>query len=100
MIHFILYLANEVTNPTYPQLRVIDGIDPLDRAIDLALSGGVTTSLVLPGSANVMGGEGAPIKLRGHTVGEMLIPNAPRSLKVSFFFFFKLTLSFYLDGMW
>ena len=43
-------------------------IDPEDPAIPMIRSGGVTTSLVLPGSGNVMGGEAVYVKLRGNTV--------------------------------
>ena len=37
---------------------------PTDLAIKVVASGGITTNLVLPGSANVMGGEAAVVKLR------------------------------------
>ncbi|KAJ3123381.1 hypothetical protein HK100_011628 [Physocladia obscura] len=50
-------------SPTEPQLRVLDAINPLDKAIDLIASGGVTTSLILPGSALLIGGQGAAIKM-------------------------------------
>jgi hypothetical protein len=43
-------------------------LDPSDPAIPLIRSGGVTTSLVLPGSGNVQGGEAAYVKLYGNTV--------------------------------
>jgi hypothetical protein len=132
--------GNEMTGPTLPQLRALDAIDPEDPAIPLILGGGVTTSLVLPGahalvfsiltsracacisrrtrdaragSANVMGGEAAYVKLkstknvhgtspaslalaRGGTLTrasvrarfgpahtDMLIPGAPRALKMA-----------------
>ncbi|KAI9468661.1 hypothetical protein BDB00DRAFT_777303 [Zychaea mexicana] len=55
---------NEMTHPTTPYVRVIDAINPSDPAIKIISSGGVTTSLVLPGSGNLMGGEAAVIKLR------------------------------------
>lgn len=41
---------NEKTNPATPSLRVIDALRPNDLAIPDIVSGGVTTSLVLPGS--------------------------------------------------
>jgi len=76
--------GNELTWPTLPQLRAIDALDPEDPAIPLILQGGITTSLVLPGSGNVMGGQGVFVKLRGgKSVKEMLIPNAPRALKMA-----------------
>ncbi|CAG8526980.1 2810_t:CDS:10 [Acaulospora morrowiae] len=56
--------TNEMTNPLTPYVRAQDGLNPSDPAIRIIASGGVTTSLVLPGSGNVMGGEGYAIKLR------------------------------------
>ena len=43
---------------------MIDALNPADPAIKTVASGGITTSLILPGSENVMGGEAAVIKLR------------------------------------
>jgi dihydroorotase-like cyclic amidohydrolase len=42
----------------------LDSFNVKDEAIRLALSGGVTTILALPGSANIMGGEAFAFKLR------------------------------------
>ncbi|KAI7863022.1 hypothetical protein BDF14DRAFT_1885495 [Spinellus fusiger] len=56
--------TNEASHPTTPYLRVIDAMNPSDPGIKIVASGGVTTSLILPGSANVMGGEAAVVKLR------------------------------------
>jgi imidazolonepropionase-like amidohydrolase len=53
-----------LTAPTLSQLRVLDAFNPRDPAIRAVASGGVTTSLVLPGSALLMGGEGFVFKLR------------------------------------
>jgi imidazolonepropionase-like amidohydrolase len=48
---------NEMTDPVTPDLRAIDGIYPSDVAIREALQAGITTACVLPGSANVIGGQ-------------------------------------------
>ncbi|KAJ3180590.1 hypothetical protein HDU85_003994 [Gaertneriomyces sp. JEL0708] len=57
--------TNEMTeSPTLPQLRSLDGFNPHDPAIQTINSGGVTTSLILPGSGNLMGGEAYAIKHR------------------------------------
>ncbi|KAJ3224410.1 hypothetical protein HDU81_008568 [Chytriomyces hyalinus] len=45
------------------QLRVRDAFNANDPFIPIIASGGVTTSLILPGSANLMGGEGIAIKM-------------------------------------
>ena len=55
--------TNEYSYPLNPQLRIIDSISPLDPAFDIIVSGGVTTSLVLPGSGLLMGGEGLVVKM-------------------------------------
>ncbi|GAQ45731.1 hypothetical protein AtubIFM55763_004841 [Aspergillus tubingensis] len=43
-------------------VRAIDGFTPSDPTIKIIASGGVTSSLVLPGSANIVGGEAYPVK--------------------------------------
>ncbi|KAI9361601.1 hypothetical protein DFJ73DRAFT_893529 [Zopfochytrium polystomum] len=55
--------GNELRPATNPQLRVIDSVNVLDPAFDLVASGGVTTSLILPGSALLMGGEAFAAKM-------------------------------------
>lgn len=49
--------GNEVGDNITPWARAIDGFKPLDPQIQTIKSGGVTTSLVLPGSGNSIGGE-------------------------------------------
>ncbi|ORZ13347.1 hypothetical protein BCR41DRAFT_381221 [Lobosporangium transversale] len=55
---------NEMSNPTVPFVRSIDGFNPSDVAREWIVSGGVTSTLVLPGSGNVIGGEAFAFKLR------------------------------------
>ncbi|RDW68972.1 uncharacterized protein DSM5745_08732 [Aspergillus mulundensis] len=56
--------ANErpLLGPITPFVRATDGFTPSDPAIKLIASGGVTSSLVLPGSANIVGGQAYPVK--------------------------------------
>ncbi|MCJ1438400.1 hypothetical protein MMC27_007788 [Xylographa pallens] len=49
--------TNELSGDITPYVRSIDAFDPLDQQIQWIKSGGVTTSLVLPGSGNNIGGE-------------------------------------------
>ena len=57
--------TNEMAeSPLHPELRSIDGYDPSDLSISIINAGGVTTSLILPGSGNMMGGEAFAIKHR------------------------------------
>jgi imidazolonepropionase-like amidohydrolase len=55
--------TNELSDNITPYVRSIDGFDPLNRGIRLIKSGGVTTSLILPGSGNNMGGEAFVLKM-------------------------------------
>ncbi|KAK0611674.1 hypothetical protein B0T14DRAFT_440877 [Immersiella caudata] len=59
--------SNEASGDITPFVRSIDGIQVDDHQIQVIKSGGVTTSLILPGSANNMGGEAYVIK---HAVGK------------------------------
>ncbi|KAK7032886.1 carbohydrate esterase family 9 protein [Favolaschia claudopus] len=47
-----------------PFLRSLDSLNTHDDGFALAVAGGVTTSLILPGSANAMGGQAFVMKLR------------------------------------
>src|ERR1035438_8076225 len=74
--------VNEATNPITPHMMMKDAFDYQDKAIYRALAGGVTTSLLLHGSANMIGGQAVVIKHKyGATRDETLFPNAPRSIK-------------------
>ncbi|MDO4753861.1 MAG: amidohydrolase [Bacillota bacterium] len=65
--------TNEMTDPVTPQLRAIDSVNPMDEAFYEAIKGGVTTACVTPGSANVIGGQAAVIRLHGRRVDDMVI---------------------------
>ncbi|KZP34599.1 composite domain of metallo-dependent hydrolase [Athelia psychrophila] len=56
--------TNSVKGIAQPWLRSLDGINTHDEAYALSVSGGVTTSVILPGSANAIGGQAFAIKLR------------------------------------
>ena len=70
-------------------VRALDGVDPEDPAIPQIRSGGVTTSQVLPGSGNMMGGESFVLKMKGGpnvngaTVQNQVLRGAPRGLKMA-----------------
>lgn len=59
--------GNEMSDNITPWARAIDAFYPFDTQIRVIKSGGVTTSLVLPGSGNNIGGEAYLIK---HAVGK------------------------------
>jgi imidazolonepropionase-like amidohydrolase len=56
--------GNSRHGPILPWMRSLDGLNTHDDAYRLSVSGGTTTALVLPGSANSIGGQAFPIKLR------------------------------------
>ena len=66
---------NPSTGPLTPMVRVLDSMKAYDAATVLIASGGVTSSLILPGSANIMGGEAYPVKnlLRAGAEGEEVV---------------------------
>lgn len=64
---------NEMNDICCPQLRAIDGIDPLDPSLALARNAGVTTVCTGPGSANVLGGTFTAMKTVGRRVDDMVI---------------------------
>ena len=69
---------NEMSDPSTPQLRIIDSIHPEGMpphwgSFKDAVSEGVTTIIARPGSGNVIGGLSAALKLTGKTVDEMVL---------------------------
>lgn len=65
--------GNEGSGPVQSGLRALDAILPSDPGIRMATAGGVTTANIMPGSANVIGGQTLYVKLRGATVEDMRI---------------------------
>ncbi|ELK47794.1 UNVERIFIED_CONTAM: amidohydrolase [Halobacillus marinus] len=75
---------NETTEALTPHLRAIDGINPFDRGFFDAAEGGVTTAQVLPGSANVIGGITAIVKVKPGFILEDIIVRERAGLKMAF----------------
>ena len=74
---------NEIIDPLTPHMRAIDSINPQDEAFQLGIEGGVTTACTGPGSANVVGGSFAAIKLVGKRVDDMIVKH-PLAMKCAF----------------
>jgi imidazolonepropionase-like amidohydrolase len=68
--------GNEGSGPVQPALRALDAIHPDDPGIRMALAGGVTTANIMPGSANVIGGQTVYVKLRGRTIEAMQVQSS------------------------
>ena len=74
--------VNEATSPVTPAMMMKDAFDYNDKLIYRALAGGVTTSLLLHGSANMIGGQAVVIKHKyGLGRDDLLFPGAPQSIK-------------------
>ena len=74
--------VNEATSPITPSMNMLDAFVNTDKGLYHALAGGVTTLLLLHGSANMIGGQAVVIKNKfGLSREQMLFPNAPRSIK-------------------
>lgn len=67
---------NEMNDICCPQLRAIDGIDPMDHSFELARNAGVTCVCTGPGSANVLGGTFTAIKTAGKRIDDMIVKQA------------------------
>ncbi len=76
--------GNEATNPVTAEVWAEHSLWPQDPQIPLGVAGGVTIAQLLPGSANLVGGRSATIRLvPARTAQEMKFPNAPYGVKVA-----------------
>lgn len=76
--------GNESTDPVTADVWAEHSFWPQDPQIPLALAGGVTTQLILPGSANLIGGRSVTIKnVIGRSAEDMKFPGAPYGLKMA-----------------
>jgi imidazolonepropionase-like amidohydrolase len=76
--------GNEAAGPNTAEVHAVHALWPQDPGLPRAAAGGVTTMLVLPGSANVVGGRGVVIKNRpARSAAAMRFPGAPEALKVA-----------------
>lgn len=75
--------VNEMSNPLTPELKAIDGINPLDKTFDEAREAGITCVSSGPGSANIIGGQFTIIKTFGHRIDKMVV-NPSHAMKVAF----------------
>ena len=65
--------GDEIDGPILPQLRALDAINPEDEGFEMAIRGGVTTSVTGPGNNNLISGPWAAVKSRGKTVSDMVL---------------------------
>jgi imidazolonepropionase-like amidohydrolase len=74
--------SNEGT-PLNASLRIMDSFWPADPRIKTALSGGITTANVMPGSGSIISGQTMYIKLRGQTVEDMIVDGSIGGMKMA-----------------
>ncbi len=74
--------VNEISDPITPQLQALDGINLWDLAFTDALRGGVTRTMSMPGSANILGGQAVFLKMLASSKAEMVYRN-PWGLKAA-----------------
>lgn len=75
--------CNEATDPITPYLRAIDAVNPMDAAFDDAVRAGITSVMVGPGSANIVGGQFLFMKTKGRCIDQLVVKE-PAAMKVAF----------------
>lgn len=76
--------GNEATNPNTGQVWSEHSLWPQDPGFNRARAGGVTTLMILPGSANLFGGRSVTVRnVPAVTVQGMKMPGAPYGLKMA-----------------
>lgn len=76
--------GNEITDPVTANVWAEHAIWPQDPGFTTALAGGVTSMMILPGSANLIGGRGVTIKnVPATSYQAMKFPDAPHGLKMA-----------------
>jgi imidazolonepropionase-like amidohydrolase len=74
---------DDASDRCLPQLRALDGINPLDKAIPRVRAAGITTVYVNPGENTLISGQGALIKLRQSPDIADMILKAPGALHIN-----------------
>lgn len=77
--------GNEAVSPNTAYVHAADGYWPQDPQFDTARAGGITTAMILPGSANLIGGRSFTVKLHpgARSSKEARFPGAPDGLKMA-----------------
>ena len=72
--------TNEMTDPNGARMRALDAVNPADLGFVDALAGGVTSSVIKPGSGNPIGGQTVAVKCWGRSMEDRLLKE-PASVK-------------------
>lgn len=65
--------GNEISDPISPQLRALDGVNPMDRYFAQSAAAGVTCVVTGPGSTNPIAGTFTAMKTYGRCVDHMAL---------------------------
>ncbi len=74
---------NDMVHPTNPELSTRPTIDPDSDLLKLAVAGGVTTVLYIPGSGTNLSGFGTLMHTGGGKTGDELVVRFPGGMKVA-----------------
>lgn len=76
--------GNEATDPNTAEVWAEHSVWPQDEGFNSARRGGITTLMILPGSANLFGGRSVTVKnVPARTMQAMKFPGAPYGLKMA-----------------
>ncbi|WP_374275333.1 amidohydrolase [Brevundimonas sp.] len=76
--------GNEATSPNTAQVWAEHSVWPQDPGFNAARAGGITSLLILPGSANLFGGRGVTLRnVPSVTMQGMKFPEAPHVIKMA-----------------
>ncbi len=74
--------CNEMMEPITPYLKALDGVNPIDSGFYNALSAGITSVMVGPGSSNIVGGQWIFLKTSGRVIDNMIVLE-PAAMKIA-----------------
>lgn len=74
---------NDMVHPTNPELRTFDLVRPGAEQVRRALSGGITTTLFIPGSGSFVGGFGVLLKMRWNATPDRMVIRQLGAMKVA-----------------
>lgn len=76
--------GNEATSKATPQVDALNSVWPQDPAFQKAVESGITIVQILPGSANLVGGNGAVLQMHpAISARAMLVEEAPKTIKMA-----------------
>lgn len=64
---------NEESEPVSPQLRICDGINPMDASFAEAVKAGITAAVISPGSMNPVAGDIVAVSTVGKRIDKMVL---------------------------